>query len=74
MAKKPNIIGIIHSIIRPWVCWLGSALSGVTIFCDIHIVTPTRMGMMSRVSCLARSSHRKLLSRGTWENTVDHGV
>jgi hypothetical protein len=74
IVKKPNISGSIHSIIRLWVCWLGSALSGVTIFCCSHIVPPTRMGIRNSGSGLARSSQRNWLCRGTCENTTDHGV
>lgn len=75
IVKKPNISGIIHSIIRLCVCWLGSALSGVTIFCCNHIVLPTSIGITSIVgSGDARSSQRNWFCRGTCENTVGHAV
>ena len=70
-VKKPNMIGIIHSIIR-WVdCCLGSAEVVAVIFCVTHIGAPTRTGSrMLTGGCAAetkstRSIPRKLLSRGT---------
>lgn len=64
---KANIKGIITSIICPWArCW-GSAVTGVVIFCCIHIAAPTRTARNK--SGMARSSQKKLRSSGTWEKT-----
>lgn len=46
MVKKTNIRGISQSIVRLIDCCLGSAVGMVIIFCWIHIVPPTRMGMI----------------------------
>ena len=64
VVKKPNIIGIIHSIIRLVCAWRGSAEGMVVVFCISHIDTPTRTGITGRVSGCARSSHRKELLMG----------
>ena len=64
-VKKPNIAGIIHSIIRFVDACRSSAVGIVVIFCMTHIDTPTRIGMTNGVgSGRARSIHRKLLSIG----------
>lgn len=63
--KKPNIAGIIHSIILLVEACLSSAVGMVVIFCMTHIDTPTRIGITNGVgSGRARSIHRKLLSMG----------
>ncbi len=74
IVKKANISGIIQSIIRPCVCWAGSLLVGVTIFCWSHIVPPTRTGSTRLLSGTAKSSQRKRLSSGTSENTCGQVV
>jgi hypothetical protein len=65
---KPNISGIIHSIIRLCIACLGSATVGVAIFCCSHMVPPTRMA--SNVSGVAKFNHRNLFSRGNREYTM----
>jgi hypothetical protein len=70
MAIKPNISGIIQSIIWLWAFCCGSVTLGVTIFCDSHMVTPTRTAtpMLGET----RLNQRKLLSKGKTEYTTGH--
>ncbi len=70
-VKKPNIAGIIQSMIRLVEAWRSSAVGMVVIFCMTHMEAPTRIGMTTgEGSGAARSIHRKLLSMGitlwTW--------
>ena len=62
--KKPNMRGIIQSIMRLVDCCLGSAAGIVVIFCMSHIDAPTSTGSTGVLSGSARSSHRNELSRG----------
>ena len=64
VVKKPNIIGIIQSIILLVEAWRGSAEGIVVVFCIRNIDTPTRTGMTGSESGFARSSHRKVLLMG----------
>ena len=64
VVKKPNIIGIIHSIILLVDAWRGSADGIVVVFCISHIDTPTKTGITGRLSGCARSNHRKVLLIG----------
>lgn len=64
VVKKPNIIGIIHSIILLVDAWRGSADGIVVVFCISHIDTPTSTGITGRLSGCARSSHRNVLLMG----------
>ncbi len=57
-------IGIIHSIIRCVLCWLGSALGIMDIFCCTHMVTPDRTGSTKVGSFSPKSSQRKARSTG----------
>lgn len=41
MVKKPNMMGIIHSIILLVDSWRESMAGGVLIFCMTHVETPT---------------------------------
>ena len=67
-VKKPNMKGIIQSIMRLVDCCLGSAAGIVVIFCMSHIDPPTSIGRNSGIgfswAVSARSSHRKVESRG----------
>ena len=64
-VKKPNMAGIIHSIMRLVDACRSSAVGMVVIFCMTHIDTPTRTGMTNGVgSGSAKSIHRKSLSMG----------
>ena len=64
--KKPNITGIIHSIILFVDSWVSLVAGMVVIFCISHIDAPTRMGRtMGDGSGSAKFSQRNLLSRGT---------
>jgi hypothetical protein len=65
---KPNMSGIIHSIILLCACCLESVAAGVTIFCCTHIVAATIIART--VSGVARLNHRKLFSKGTIEYTI----
>ena len=65
VVKKPNIIGIIHSIMRLVDACLGSTAGMVVTFCMRNMETPTRTGRIGVGSRKPRSSHRKELSRGT---------
>lgn len=64
--KKPNITGIIHSIIVWLDCCLGSGEGMVVIFCCTQVEAATSSGMMNREgpglapNCIPR----KLSSRG----------
>jgi hypothetical protein len=62
-AKKPNIKGIIHSMILPICSCEGSTDGGWDIFCRTHILAPTRRAM--KISPVPRSSQRKCLFNGT---------
>ena len=64
MVKKPNIIGIIHSIMRFVDAWRGSADGSVVVFCISHMDTPTSTGITGSESGCARSSHRNALFMG----------
>ena len=63
-VKNPNINGIIQSIMRLVDSCLESTAGMVLIFCMANMEPPTRMGRMGVLSGVARSSHRKELSRG----------
>ena len=64
--KKPSIRGIIHNIMRLVEACRSSIAGMVVIFCCAHVVAATSMGMMKgEGSGLAKSSHRKSLSKGT---------
>jgi hypothetical protein len=70
-VKKPNMAGIIQSMILLVEAWRSSAVGIVVIFCMIHMDAPTSTGMMKGDgSGAARSIQRKLLSMGitlwTW--------
>ena len=66
IVKKPNIIGIIHSIILLVEACLSSIAGIVVIFCITNIDTPTNTGRIMRVgSGIARSSPRKSPFNGT---------
>ena len=66
MVKKPNITGIIHSIILLVESCCGELEGIVVIFCITNIDTPTRIGMTIFVgSGTARSIQRKLPFKGT---------
>ena len=64
VVKKPNIIGIIQSIIRLVCAWRGSAEGMVVVFCIRNMDTPTRTGITGSESGCARSSHRNELLMG----------
>ena len=64
VVKKPNIIGIIQSIIRLVCAWRGSADGIVVVFCIRNMDKPTSTGITGRESGFARSSHRKVLLMG----------
>ena len=68
--KKPNIRGIIQSIIRFVDSCLASAAGIVVIFCISHIDPPTSTGSTGVLSGRARSSQRKELSRGMTSWTI----
>ena len=61
--KNISIIGMSHSIIWVVCAWRGSAGCTVDVFWTAHMDTPTSTGSTKRGGS-ARSSHRKLLSRG----------
>ena len=64
-VKKPNMAGIIHSMIRLVEACRSSAVGIVVIFCMTHMDAPTRIGIMKgEGSGAARSIQRKLLSMG----------
>ena len=63
VVKKPNIIGIIQSIMRFVCACRGSAEGMVVVFCIRNMDTPTRMGR-AMGSGSARFSHRKALLMG----------
>ena len=65
---KPNMSGIIHSIIRLCVACLGSAAVGIAIFCCSHMVPPTKIAR--NVSGVAKFNHRNLFPRGSREYTT----
>ena len=63
IVKKPNIIGIIHSIIL-FVDACRSSIAGmVVIFCINHIDNPTRIGIIGE-SGSARFIHKNPLFTG----------
>ena len=63
--KKPNIAGIIQSIMRLVDAWRSSAVGMVVIFCMMNMDAPTRTGMTKGDgSGSAKSIQRKLLSNG----------
>lgn len=64
VVKKPNMIGIIHSIILLVDAWRGSADGIVVVFCIKNMDKPTRTGITGRLSGCARSSHRNVLFIG----------
>ena len=64
-VKKPNIAGIIHSIMRFVDAWRSSAVGIVVIFCITNMDAPTRTGITNGDgSGSAKSIHRKRLSSG----------
>lgn len=64
-VKKPNIAGIIQSIMRLVDAWRSSAVGIVVIFCITNMDAPTRTGMTNGDgSATAKSIHRKRLSSG----------
>lgn len=65
MVKKANMKGIIHRSMRLVDACRGSATAGVLIFWSTHMEMPTITAMTGVGSGKARSSHRKLLFRGT---------
>ena len=71
VVKKPNIRGIIQSIILLVDCCLGSAVGIVVIFCMTNMDTPTATGSIGVGSFTARSSQRNELFSGTTSCT--HG-
>ena len=70
VVKNPNIMGIIHSIMRLVDACLGSADGMVVVFCMRNMDTPTRMGRRGVGSGCAKSSHRNELSTGIWLCTI----
>lgn len=65
-VKKPNMMGIIQSIMRLVEAWRSSAVGIAVIFCMTHMETPTRTGIMTGDgSGRAKSIQRKELSMGT---------
>jgi hypothetical protein len=70
MAIKPNMSGIIQSIIWLWAFCCGSLTPGETIFCDSHMVTPTRTAtpMLGET----RLNQRNWLFKGKTEYTTGH--
>lgn len=63
--KKPNIAGIIQSIMRFVDAWRSSAVGMVVIFCMMNMDAPTSAGMTNGDgSGSAKSIHRKRLSSG----------
>lgn len=69
VVKKPNIIGIIHSIILLVDAWRGSAEGIVVVFCIRNMDTPTIIGI-AMGSGAARSSHRNVLLMGITSFTL----
>ena len=69
-VKKPNISGIIQSIMLfiDCCCWL--ALGIIVIFCRAHMEPATSTGMTGVLSPKPRSSHRKPPWMGTAECTM----
>ena len=63
IVKKPNMIGIIHSIILLVDAWRSSIAGIVVIFCINHIDNPTRIGMIGE-SGSARFIHKNSLLIG----------
>ena len=63
MVKKPNMMGIIQSIILLVCACRGSAEGMVVVFCIRNMDTPTRMGITGESGC-ARSIHRNVLLMG----------
>ena len=64
IVKKPNMSGIIHSIILFMDCCFGSDVGMVDIFCCIHIDRATRMAIMKYLSGCPRSSQRNFAFKG----------
>lgn len=64
VVKKPNISGIIHSIMRLVDSCRGSAAGIIVIFCIIHIDTPTSTGITGVASGSPRFIQRKRVSSG----------
>lgn len=64
VVKKPNMMGIIQSIMRLVCACRGSADGMDVVFCIRNMDTPTSTGITGRVSGRARSSHRKELFMG----------
>ena len=64
VVKKPNISGIIQSIMRFVCAWRGSADGIEVVFCIKNMDTPTSTGITGSLSGCARSSHRNVLLIG----------
>jgi hypothetical protein len=68
-VNTPNIIGIIHSIIRLVDSCCGEVAGIEDIFCINHIDPPTKIGKSGAAGLLiensAKFSHRKVPSSGT---------
>jgi len=66
IVKKPNIIGIIHSIILLVEACLSSIAGILVIFCIKNMEIPTRIGITTgEGSGLAKSIQKKWLLIGT---------
>ena len=64
-VKKPNIAGIIQSIMRLVDAWRSSAVGIVVIFCITNMDAPTKTGITNGDgSGRAKSIHRNRLSSG----------
>lgn len=64
-AKKPSIIGIIHSIIFWLDCCRGSTVGVMVIFCCTQVEAATSSGtMITERSGSARSNHKNLSFTG----------
>ena len=64
-VRKPNIRGIIQSIIVLVDCCLGSVEGALVIFCWTHVEAPTKTGIISLVgSGSARFNHKNELLSG----------
>ena len=68
-AKKPNMTGIIHSMMAFVDCCWDVAAGAMVIFWTTHMEPPTRTGSNGVGSGSVRSSHRKWASRGRASST-----
>ena len=66
--KKPNMNGIIQSIIWLVDFWRGSMDTGILIFCMTHMDAPTNTAVGYPPGNV-RSIHKNLLFRGTTSST-----